>query len=361
MSTGICIYCKESKDSTLFNTEHVLPQSFGSFEPDNPTLDCVCKECNDYFGKDLDAVIARETIEGFERVFHGITPKENRRSARLRTTIAEEGPHKGMIGRLIPSKEDKKYSIDLAPQIGLYNKSSNAYEYFEIDDLPTTEKISSDYETKLKEVKYCINCDEDSARVLEALKKRGVNLKTRSEHPNEVPANPMMLTETKVTLDSTVMRGFAKIAFNYMAYHLGHQIALSDNFDFIREFIRYDLHMDKVADIFYPNQKPILQDDRLLEKMGHKGARFTQGHVVCIEREGDFISAQISLFNRNTYKIILCPRYDGILFEIRCGHLFDIETRRIQKLGSVSKSFVRQMYAHRTMRSRADRRPKRRH
>ena len=59
------------------SVEHVLPQSFGVFGAKTPTLkDCVCDNCNQYFERDLDQVIARESLEGITDIkrasFHGV-------------------------------------------------------------------------------------------------------------------------------------------------------------------------------------------------------------------------------------------------------------------------------------------------
>src|SRR5882762_1090411 len=75
-----CIYCKVEYDPQLFQSvEHVLPQSFGVFGSKTPTLkDCVCDNCNQYFKKDLDQVIARESLEGITRYKKGIFSRESR-------------------------------------------------------------------------------------------------------------------------------------------------------------------------------------------------------------------------------------------------------------------------------------------
>ena len=46
--------------------------------------------------------------------------------------------------------------------------------------------------------------------------------------------------------------------------------------------------------------------------------------------------AQVSLFNDLNYKILLCPRYSGLLHDIRIGHLFDLQSRTISALGAAT-------------------------
>ena len=59
-----CIYCPQTDPSRFRGVEHVIPQGFGRFGSETPTLDCVCDDCNAYFRRELDQLLARETYEG---------------------------------------------------------------------------------------------------------------------------------------------------------------------------------------------------------------------------------------------------------------------------------------------------------
>lgn len=52
-----CILCKEIKDDSLFNKEHIILESLGGTK----TIKCVCKNCNSNFGKSVD-VLASDTL-----------------------------------------------------------------------------------------------------------------------------------------------------------------------------------------------------------------------------------------------------------------------------------------------------------
>ena len=69
-----CIYCKKNKNENQFNIEHVIPKAFISFPENNKTLkNCVCKDCNEYFGKYHDLILLRDSILGILfRVITGI-------------------------------------------------------------------------------------------------------------------------------------------------------------------------------------------------------------------------------------------------------------------------------------------------
>ena len=73
-----CIYCLEDKPIQSFTkVEHVLPQSFGSFQNNFTLHGAVCDECNQYFGDNLEIDLGRDTFEGISRHEYGtIGPKE---------------------------------------------------------------------------------------------------------------------------------------------------------------------------------------------------------------------------------------------------------------------------------------------
>ena len=75
----ICIYCLEDKPQSNFQKrEHVIPQCFGKFTPDNLILyNDVCDECNQYFSENLELFLGRDTLEGIERFRHGIKSKSH--------------------------------------------------------------------------------------------------------------------------------------------------------------------------------------------------------------------------------------------------------------------------------------------
>ncbi len=45
----ICIYCRQTDPDRFRGVEHVIPQGFGRFGSETPTLDCVCDDCNCLF------------------------------------------------------------------------------------------------------------------------------------------------------------------------------------------------------------------------------------------------------------------------------------------------------------------------
>lgn len=92
-----CIYCQRDESAAKFDgVEHVIPQAFGSFSSETPTLKCVCDECNGGFGETLDIYLARETVEGVVRYKNGIFSSEVRPQKHLHITL-DEGKETGQF------------------------------------------------------------------------------------------------------------------------------------------------------------------------------------------------------------------------------------------------------------------------
>ncbi len=84
-----CIYCPQTDRSRFRGVEHVIPQAFGRFGSETPTLDCVCDDCNAYFGRELDQLLARETYEGISRYSRGQFSRDARPQKRVSLSLAD--------------------------------------------------------------------------------------------------------------------------------------------------------------------------------------------------------------------------------------------------------------------------------
>jgi hypothetical protein len=141
--------------------------------------------------------------------------------------------------------------------------------------------------------------------------------------------------ETELTIDAIIFRGVAKIAFNYLCYVVGKKFLLFNDFDEIRRFVR---HGEGKADRFVEvNVPPILYDDQQLEKFGIK---ITEGHLIIVGWKGMDLFSKVSLFNTTTFLVKLCHSFRGIWRPIKSGHHFDIVSKQVGKLGSISKRIM---------------------
>lgn len=333
-----CIYCTEDKPlSSYKKREHVIPQAFGRFIPDNLVLKkCVCDECNQLFGDKIELFLGRDTFESIERLRHGMNPKEPLRNPRRIKSKVRAGPWKGVIVRHMYLAKTERIAIEKAVQAGFHHSERNEYDFFELNDIPTEkELVESGYAVKNAQILLIAEDGEEFDKLILKLNKQGINVKSITDLIKQEPPGEIVPVETDITLDRTIMRGFCKIAFNYLAFVTSSDFALSPDFDDVRRFIRFD---EGDSDHFFGvNLPPILDDDQRLDKIG---AKVTEGHLIIVGWEGARLVSKLSLFNTQTFGINLCQDFKGILRPIKVGHHFDVETKEVTKLVSLSKQLM---------------------
>ena len=127
-----CIYCPQNDPDRFRGVEHVIPQSFGTFGSETPTLDCVCDDCNAYFGRELDQLLARDTIEGVKRYNRGQFSNEPRAQKRLHITLAEGVETGDFAGLKVAIDGTTGKLMRLLPQFHIFNRTTGKWEvYFE--------------------------------------------------------------------------------------------------------------------------------------------------------------------------------------------------------------------------------------
>jgi hypothetical protein len=332
-----CIYCLIDKPLYNFKKrEHVIPQCFGVFPKDNLVLHkTVCDDCNQYFGDKIELFMGRDSFEGFARIKQGIKPKKPLKSRRRIKSKIRNGEHKGVIVTEEKVGNDGQVKIEKVPQVGFFNGIQQEYVYYEKGKIPTKDHLLK-IGFLLKNERIWIIGDENEYKTLvKELEEKGIKLKHDVSFLKDETKGPPVLVESTITIDKTIMRGLCKIAFNYLALQAGTNFVLSDNFDPIRNFIRYA--KGDSDNFFFVNQPPILQDDKLLEKFG---AKVTRGHLIVLSWAKEFLISKLSLFNEFTYRIYLCSGYKGIWIPIKVGHHFDLDNKEVTKLISVSKNLL---------------------
>lgn len=331
-----CIYCHQDKPLNQYTKrEHVIPQCLGRFSPDNLILNkCVCDDCNQYFGDKLELFLGRDSYESIERRRHGIEPERSLKNKRRVKSKIKDGEWKGVI--VEDAKADKPGEIGIrnSIQAGFYNRFTDEYVYFEPDDIPTAEQLQKDgYD--LKKTIWMFANESELPQLIEVLKSKGISISTKNDFIQPSPPVGSILVESEVIIDRTISRALSKIAFNYLAFVVGNKIVLRDEFDGIRQFIRFD--EGDLKQFFTVNVSPILHDDQKIQKFR---AKVTQGHLINVEWRKDAIVSKVSPFNSYTYAVMLCPSYKGLWFPMKSGHHFDIKTRKVSKLLSVSKKII---------------------
>lgn len=327
LQTFKCIYCLRELDQRSFTgAEHVLPQSFGTFEQNFTLHEKVCDDCNHYFGNNLEIYLARDTYEGQLRFTHGVKDagdfKELARSSRVAIKCAV-GEYAGRYVSRRYSADKDTIEVTPLPQVG-FLLAEGRCEYFLLDNIPSLTALQEkgfrgDHPRSI----HALGVDPDVLGRL--LADRGIPFRvTNVDSPTNSPDS--ILCEFEGTVDHVIRRAIAKISFNYLAYWQGAEFMHRPEFDMARGYIRYGTLPD------YPmmsiDEVAILQDEPL------EGLRVL-GHIVTTDWTAAHSAlAQVSLFNWLTYRISLSKEFDGPTPEIGRGHIFDPVNRKIHELGS---------------------------
>ena len=319
-----CIYCLDEKDENNFTkVEHVIPQSFGLFENNFTLKKCVCDECNQFFGDNLEMIVARDSFEGLFRHELGIKKASDFVSLGKRSQLiirAEDGPMKGAYGYRIYSPEHNKVLLSPLPQVGFRN-TSGEFDFFLLDSLPSQEELDKlGYNLKIPGSILILGCDFDTAK--EKLDKKRITFKIGGEQSFEyIDFNSLI----ERTLDDNILRTASKIAFNYLAFWEGPEFVLDKSFDNIRSYIR--IGKQAGYQLAIPNEKPILGDEPVY-------GRRRLGHIVTVGLATDGVSilGNVSLLNMFTYHVSLARGYTGVQRNITRGHFFDPSGHKILPL-----------------------------
>ena len=322
-----CIYCRERKpESAYTKVEHVIPQSFGKFKNNLTLRQLVCDGCNQFFGDNVELALGRDTLEGQSRTDFGVKKAEDFKSAghqsRIRIKIAE-GNFKGAYAYLDYSEVDEKVTLQPAPQIGFRQRESGKHKYFPLDELPGRKQLE-EFGLNIQGPKSIRAVGLGVEELSKKLAEKGISFRHEGdvESTNEPES---LLCEVQGTIDHTISRATAKIAFNYLAYWAGGDFVRQASFDQARNFVRHGQLAPYL--LVKVGQQPILADE---------GARRRVGHLVTVSWAADKASivAQVSLLNVFTYTICLARNYEGEQKEITRGHFFNIADGAILELGT---------------------------
>jgi hypothetical protein len=320
-----CIYCVEKKPDDDFNREHVVQQAFGSFDTSNLVLDCVCTDCNDYFGRTIDLTLARDSIEGFDRYLSGMRPTSKYKGlgARSKTFVEfKEGTMKGATGYITANPDGGELWVLPLPQIGFSQPHVNNGEplWFFRDEVPTVDELEQRFAFKKGETLniQCPGLEWDDAAAILAEK----DFKKVEQVGEMPPLVGRVFTETVGQVGRTQMRAAAKVAFNYLAAVAGAALVRCPQFNDVRDFIRFDRGLNYVM----ASRNP----------WGVFGAsgRVPRGHYLAVEtRPSGQIVAQVSLMLRVRYVIPLTLiRFTTGVPRVSSAHFFDVARKAIGTL-----------------------------
>ena len=290
----------------------------------------VCRTCNQFFGDNLERIVAHDSFEAYYRIVSGLRPAgaiAHLPQDRLTFTAALTSEWSGLRLRLVASGGGR--TVEPLPQVGLPMTANAGWIYLTEAELADSHtELPREYDSR-GQIRILAPSTEVQERLIALLARRGIPFRQEGEHPLPDPHIGEIEIYVNTRIDPVVKRCIAKMVFNYLARVTSREFALLPAFDPIRAYIRRgDSPGYLLVDA---DDTPILADDR-------RTLRQTDGHLITVNWTPDnrHVVGQISLFNRVRYRVSLARSFSGLWRPTRSGHHFDLATRTISPLSATS-------------------------
>lgn len=317
--TTKCLYCDETKTLDRFNREHVIPEAFGKYEENVVLRGCVCWDCNDYFGRTLDRALARDSKEGLDRFVHGLVEPKPGRTVGTKIALRQRGG--AFDGAILDWELDSKGTLLTAKparQVGFARTEIGPFEWHRVEALPPIETLRS------QGVEYCVAGGLAADEAAEVFSTFGLEVTEPAVLGDPRDGDGMLDTTMEGTIDQTVRRAVAKIAFNYFASAYP-TLAPMDQFRDVRRYIRWGED---------PGENPVSVSARSILG-GLPSSQHIVAHIVATRWDGGAhqVIAQVSLFGWVQYRVVLSTsRFLIVPTCIESGHIFNPYAKQIAPL-----------------------------
>jgi hypothetical protein len=298
-----CIFCKCDDPQRFKSAEHVLPQSFGTFGTETPTLKgAVCDDCNQLFKRDLDQVFARESLEGLTRYKNGILSSEARPQQLLKIAMPDTpnmGPAAGVLVWI--DGTTGKIAAPLG-QVHFLHEPTGEYQVILKDDLEKFDWRSGGYSDRSLKV-FCRDAEEHN-EIVQRLAQIGIDFKSHCpiDDPSKTHADADGTIELEIegTIDQTIKRALVKILMNFAARYIGVDEVLKPEWDKARNYARFgtDPLPARISG------RPFWGEESLHWRLEDNS------YNLRIENGGNDVVGVIQLFNLNTYEFKLIGGYN---------------------------------------------------
>ena len=296
--------------------EHVIPESFGGFR-DNLTLhEVVCDGCNQFFGKDIELYLARDTPDGLNRFLMGGKDHKEFKSLGKGSSLVRRVKSGFLKGAYVTHRAgDGPRELVPLPQIGFGTSKAGPFKWFTVDHLPTREELEAFRGEGLVHVQFCEI--DDPAPVLAELGARGVQVSGEIERV----AGPRSEEEFQIhaQLGMKFGRAITKITLNYVAHQYGAATALMAQFNKARRFVRYGAGVD---------------EQRMWEVVTTGGVDTGPvGHRISIEwdRRGSSVAGEITFHRWARYRVALGSGFLVLPPRGSC-HFFDLTNMTVRRI-----------------------------
>ena len=313
-----------------------MPEAFGKFQNNLVLNEGVCCECNQFFGDYLELWFGRGSVESILRLNYGIKPLEDigkLHKDRVRVSLITEDDYNGLI--LEYQNVDNELVVTLIPQVGFPRRDRPGLVFIAESELTDLSRpLPDEIDATGPNILLIFDSEQVMQRLVHILASRNIRDPEISVEKLPLISGQRVNAVVKSTVDNVILRCIAKIAFNYLARIAGIDFVVKKDFDPIRSYIRYGTNPSyRIVQI---SRQPILAYD-------NPAKRQTNGHLITMGWSPDSrnIVGQVSLFNQVTYCVTLSMNFSGLWrADIRRGHHFDLNTRKVEPLSVISRNLL---------------------
>lgn len=306
----ICIYCKQEKEESEFNREHVVPQMYGRYSNGFVLNDHqVCQVCNSFFSTNLEDKVALDSIEALDRMQHGTKQMSDGRQLmckRMRIEFAETVLKGVNVTPTADSSRPERAHFHYGPLIGI-PREDGEYDYYAPDQVPVASDAVKERLRKKGQSILAIEISEEESTSI--LKEKGWvkdNSGYKSIQPQDILGSDDILFSIKDVNDPIKRRLAAKTVLNYLCYRYGKDYALHEKFDTIREYVRYGTwNQEKLFFFFKPEPLSICD---LPNEHSH-----AVGFAYDITDDSNYFIGIVTWFGKLTYEIRLYEDKDAFV------------------------------------------------
>ena len=329
MKSRTCIYCSEFKAVDQFNAEHVLPQALGRYRG-SLTLNCVCEECNSFFGKTLDLTIGRDSVEALLRIREGLKEPSGVKQIRygnLRLTLAGSREWSGAV--MVADVEGGDLVVDLVTQAGLDFKEGGTF-FLTLQELRRTKQPLKHLVVPRSRIRILHRDSEDYQAILRELQRLGISFNAEHAAPSiDVEDEDIANVSVAYTSADLLRRELCKLALNYLASQHGDKYVLKEWFDPIRHYVRF---AKPIARPFFHATR---SDIDLRPETRTSSARY---HFFMLDygpMENE-IRCRVQLLGATDYEVVLTDAVRGIYrTDMPRGHVYDIDELEVHEIHKV--------------------------
>lgn len=310
--THKCIYCLQEKPEEAFNTEHVVSRMMGRYDGNNLVLNHfeVCKDCNDYFSKELESRISLNSYEAFSRIaYKQHLPKKKRKLGGDKLAfIGENKTSLNIPLRGYTLEDDNAFEFELEPFIAIYDYAhTKQYKFYLDDDLPI---LSRDDINALMKIKHPILYYGYSLEEVEtAFRKIGVKLngiEVEKSNFTEALSNDEIKVSAYGQTDLYTRRYAGKVLMNFLCCMYGKDFVLQPAFDSLRRFIREGTEIGSEYMFTRFSDRSVL-----LDFPGAVDRCHVVGAALTVYNGKAYLCGFVCWYNQIVYAFLLCRAQDN--------------------------------------------------